>query len=107
MLRFERRSFHLYFLLNIRYRYLLPFPCAPDMYIESNISLSVFGGCISALSPILSRRQLQTRRPITVSAMRELPFFEIAYKYLDLILFAGNYAYRTSYCLCNFRRLTM
>lgn len=32
---------------------------------------------------------------------------EIACKYLDLILFAGNYAYRTSYCVCNFRRFTI
>lgn len=94
------RSFYLYFLLSPSPS-IPPLPhllsCAPDMYVESNISPSVFGGCISALNPILSRRQLQTS-PITVSAMRELPFFGIACKYLDLILFAGNYAY-PSYCV--------
>lgn len=98
----KKRAFTCFDLRAVRFIFLTqlsppippPFPCDLDMYIDSNISPSVFGGCISALSSILSRRQLQTRRPITVSAMRELPFFEIACKYLDLILFAGNYAYR-------------
>lgn len=65
---------------------------------------SIFGGCISALSPIPSRRQLQTRRPITVSdegvlGTRKLPFFGIACKYLDLILFVRKLCLPTcSFC---------
>jgi len=76
-------------------------------YIEFDISPSIFGGYMPALSPILSCRQLQTRRPITVSdegaaGTREPPFFGITYEYLDLILFAWKCAYRASDCVCSF-----
>lgn len=86
--RFAHRSFYLYFQLS-------PLPNLPSSsgYIESNISPSVFEGYIPALSSILSCRQLQTRRPITVSdegaaGTQEAPFFGITCEYLDLILFA-------------------
>lgn len=96
-LRFAHRSFYLYFRLNRCRRDSLPSSLHQIHRIQYfpgvSILPSVFGGCISALSPILSRRQLQTRRPITVSdegaaGTREPPFFGIACKYLDLILFA-------------------
>lgn len=84
-----------------RFIYIFDFSSSPTFlppsfpsrsgYIKSNISPSVFGGYIPALSPILSCRQLQTRRPITVSdegaaGTQEPPFFGITYEYLDLIL---------------------
>lgn len=78
-----------------RFIYIFDFSPPPNLpsrsgYIESNISPSVFGGYVPALSPILSCRQLQTRRPITVSdegaaGTWEPLFFEITCEYLDSV----------------------
>lgn len=83
-----------------------PSPFAPDtsnpIFPRRMYPPSVFGGCIPALSPILSRRQLQTRRPITVSdegapERKNLLSSKLHANISISSCSSGNYAYRASY----------